>query len=550
MFGNERNLKYVIYARKSTESEDRQVKSLGDQIEFAKELAKEHHLKIIKTFSESGSASKRDNRPKFKEMVKMIESGRADGIICWHQNRLARNPLESGLIHQLLIEEKIKIIITRERAFYPDDNALLFEVEAGMSAQYSRDLSKNVKRGMRTNNKQGRFNSLAPVGYLNSKDEETGRSCIIKDPARFELLQKAFRLYLTGGYSVPEIVSILNNDWGFRTKRRRRMGGKPLSIKTFYDLLRNPFYMGFVRDCEDPTQFNRGQWDAMITEDEYWRIQRLLMTTKTGTDRNLRARVAVDAKRFQLKGILKCGECGCAITANLHPKKLADGSQVVYVYYHCTHAKDRRLPKEERCKQVGGVREEELFRQIDKMLDNCTIHPKLYNWGLEIIESIQNKEIAERNHILDMQTISIEETEKQLDRLLDMSLTGRITNEQYDEKKKKLDKMLYDLKQAKRDVEDKTKNWYEVVGRTFELLKDPHQKFNKTTCDGERRQILQALGYNQVLRDKKIEVELYKWVKKLVDSSKNLEKNLKRVITDSDRIKNDSERAIFNVWSG
>ena len=89
-------IKYFLYARKSSESEDRQVQSIDDQIKRLKELANNSKLKIVKIFEESKSAKKPDNRPIFEEMINRIENNEADGILCWQINRLSRNPIDSA----------------------------------------------------------------------------------------------------------------------------------------------------------------------------------------------------------------------------------------------------------------------------------------------------------------------------------------------------------------------------------------------------------------------------------------------------------------------
>src|SRR3989338_11112892 len=89
-------IKYFLYARKSSESEDRQVQSIDDQINRLKQLAKDLSLDIKKTYTEAKSAKKPDNRPIFNEIIQRIENGEAGGILCWQINRPSRHPIDSG----------------------------------------------------------------------------------------------------------------------------------------------------------------------------------------------------------------------------------------------------------------------------------------------------------------------------------------------------------------------------------------------------------------------------------------------------------------------
>ena len=94
-------MKHFIYARKSTEAEDRQVLSLDAQIRELRTFAQKEHLAVANEFTESRTA-KDPGRPVFDEMMKRIQHGEAEGIIAWHPDRLARNSVDGGLIVHLL----------------------------------------------------------------------------------------------------------------------------------------------------------------------------------------------------------------------------------------------------------------------------------------------------------------------------------------------------------------------------------------------------------------------------------------------------------------
>lgn len=200
---NQKNqYRYFLYARKSSDSEDRQVQSIESQVTKLKQLAQEQHLKIIKTFTEAKSAKKPGNRVVFEEMMDALENGEADGILCWQVNRLSRNPVDSGRVSWLLQQNVIKSIQTYDREYLPGDNVIIFSVEAASSNQYILDLSKNVKRGLETKLNKGWLPNLAPAGYLNDKVE----NIITKDAERFSLISKMWELMLTGAYTPPQIL--------------------------------------------------------------------------------------------------------------------------------------------------------------------------------------------------------------------------------------------------------------------------------------------------------------------------------------------------------
>lgn len=93
--------KYFLYARKSTDVEDKQVLSTEAQLTELRAYARQEKLEIIEELIEKQSA-KIPRRPIFNEMLSRIESDEADGIICWHPDRLARNSVDGGKITYLI----------------------------------------------------------------------------------------------------------------------------------------------------------------------------------------------------------------------------------------------------------------------------------------------------------------------------------------------------------------------------------------------------------------------------------------------------------------
>src|SRR3989338_2140936 len=106
-------MQYFLYARKSTDVEDKQVLSSEAQWAELRTLAKRDGLEIGEEFVEKRSA-KMPGRPVFEEMLKRIERGEAQGIVCWKIDRLSRNPVDSGRISWLLQQGTVQKIITHD----------------------------------------------------------------------------------------------------------------------------------------------------------------------------------------------------------------------------------------------------------------------------------------------------------------------------------------------------------------------------------------------------------------------------------------------------
>jgi DNA invertase Pin-like site-specific DNA recombinase len=169
---NNGSLKYVLYVRRSIVAnkteEDKGVPSIESQKTEVRALAEKENRTIVKVFSETMSASE-PGRPEFDAMIGYIKAGKANAIICFKMDRLARNSVDEGTIKHLLQKGIIKKIRSCDREWSPDDHTLIWSVEFGTSTQFSRDLKKHIKRGQNQALARGFRPSIAPIGYKKSK---------------------------------------------------------------------------------------------------------------------------------------------------------------------------------------------------------------------------------------------------------------------------------------------------------------------------------------------------------------------------------------------
>src|SRR3989344_2826011 len=307
-------MKYFIYARKSTDVEDKQVLSIEAQLTELHLLAKNEKLEVVNEFVEKRTA-KMPGRLVFNEMIKRIQNGEAEGIICWKLDRLARNPVDGGQISWMIQQNIIQHIRIHDKSYYPSDNVLMMSVEFGMANQFIRDLSTNVKRGLRAKVKRGEFPSSTPVGYLN----DTRKRIIVVDRKKSKIICEAFELYAKGNYRLEDITNFLY------AKNVRSWHGNTLHRDCVKRILSNPFYYGHFRYGGE---IHEGKHKPIIEKKLFDKAQKVMV------ERGHPMKARIHPK--SLCGLLRCGTCAMMITAEDKVKKCKNGNVHNYVYYHCT----------------------------------------------------------------------------------------------------------------------------------------------------------------------------------------------------------------------
>ena len=416
--------RFVLYGRKSNEREDRQMRSLGDQEKLAREDAARLGLDVAFCIIEAKSAKNTGAREGFARMVRLIEDGMADGILCWHPDRLARNAVDGGWIIDLLDRGKL-----RDMRFlsYTFDNTPEGKFALGMvfsQAKYYVDkLSGEVQRGMREMRQEGGFPHYVPEGYKNARDD-SGRKTVVPDPDRFPLLRRAFELVLSETYPPAEVRRLLNA-WGYQTRTTHKRPGGPVSESGFYRMLGNPFYAG---RCKDGDDWYKGRHEPLLTEAEFDRLQRIV-----GRSSNLIYR----KHRFTYaRGLFTCGNCGCQITATFAKGRHGRGS---WTYYHCTNRRGG-------CSRQG-TREEIVEAAVTGILARIAVPPELEPTISKMAETELRTLWRGEVNVSENAAARLQAARSERDRLLPLLLKGVLGEDEYREGRVRLDTEVESLEQ-------------------------------------------------------------------------------------------------------
>jgi len=455
-------MKYFLYARKSTDEEERQVLSISAQLAELKEFAAKEKLEIAASFEEAKTA-KQPGRTVFAEMLNRLEKGEANGILAWHPDRLARNSIDGGKIIYMVDIGQIKSL--KFPCFWFEDTPqgkFMLNIAFGQSKYYVDNLSENVKRGQRQKLRIGVWPGWAPFGYANCPKTRN----ILIDPNEHKIAQRIFELYATGEYSFADLIN------KFKLTSHR---GKIWQTSVIQAMLKNPFYYGVMK-------YNGELYEAVhepiISKELHDKCQTVMQQRAHKRRHN-------NFHHFAFTGFMNCGICGCSITAE---------KQKGHVYYHCTK-------KRAEC-DGKYVREEDLVEQFRKILESYSLpdadEPGLLKfWQKDFEESIgkSSKRIKEIK-------AKVEILQTKLDHLLDAHLEGVVDKEAYLPKKESLLKEKFDLEQEMVKIEAEGDDWLEPC-RDF-ILASVQAK--KIAWQGDLelvRSFLKKIGSNFILEGKK-----------------------------------------------
>src|SRR3989338_7716838 len=193
-------INYCLYARKSSESDERQAMSIDSQIKEMQTLANREGLHIKEIREESHSAKLSGQRPVFNQLLIDIEQGELSGIITWAPDRLSRNAGDLGKIVDLMDQEKLVQIKTYSQTFSNNPNEKFLLMILCSQAKLENDnKSVNVKRGIKAKCEMGWRPGAAPLGYMNR--HFGGIKDIIPDPDRADIMAEVFRRAGQDGWS-------------------------------------------------------------------------------------------------------------------------------------------------------------------------------------------------------------------------------------------------------------------------------------------------------------------------------------------------------------
>lgn len=491
----------VIYVRKSSEADDEQAASHERQLhDLDKAIQKDgFDPRVLPCYQESQSA-KEPGRPLFNEMMERILARELNVIYAHEISRLVRNMADGGKLIHALQKGHIRRIVTPYRTYLPEDNTLLIAIEASVSTEEIRTLTRRVESSIGNKHAKGQYPGKAPIGYINDLYGVKGDRAILIDPERFEIVHRLWSKMLTGAYSVRDLVREAKAI-GLTTVRYGKLGGGLVSYSALHAMLCNPFYCGLYQWAGSIYQ---GSHKPMITVAEFERVQGLLKRPSLP-----RPQIRQQASELvpYIGGLFTCGTCGGSITAETHIKTNKSGYSRQYVYLRCTKKIGGKGSKAEGmgCPEKY-VSLEEFEKQTSTLLESLTLPDSVAEWTLRQLREENAAEQREQQLILKQLEASLNQNQTTKKRLTDLLLAGRIDDAEFDERSRELVVQGQVLNERLESYTTRSNRWLEEVEGAFSFCRSLKSRFDEGTPE-QKRMILELVGSNRCIQGKKVFIQ-------------------------------------------
>ena len=299
----------VLYARFS--SDNQREESIEAQLRAMHEYCSRNSIVIIHEYCDRAKSATTDDRPEFLKMIAASREGDFDFAIVHKLDRFSRNRYDSAYYKRELKKNGVQLLSVLEQMDDSPESIILESVLEGMSEYYSKNLAREVMKGMRESAMDCRYiGGWIPYGFR--VDPQTHRYIINDYEA--EAVRMIFRDVADGcGYNV-----VLNklNSMGYRTRL-----GNTFSKETLYEMLRNEKYNGVYvfsraaskdelgrrnnhmdKPIEDQIRIPGGM-PKIVDDETFARVQAILASRK-------RHRRQKSKRNYVLTGLVFCGLCG------------------------------------------------------------------------------------------------------------------------------------------------------------------------------------------------------------------------------------------------
>ena len=490
--GGQPMIKAAAYARYS--SDNQREESIEAQLRAIREYCDRNGIRLVKIYTDEARSATTDDRPGFLQMIQDSALGLFDAVIVHKLDRFSRDRYDSAFYKRQLKKNGVRLISVLENLDDSPESIILESVLEGMAEYYSRNLAREVMKGMRETALQCKHTGgKPPLGYNVAPD-----GTYVINEQETKAVRMIFEMYAAGkGYS--EIINKLNQE-GYKTQT-----GRPFGKNSIHDILKNEKYRGvyiFNRTerkingkrnhhkskSEDEIIRIEGGMPRIIDDETWERVQERMKMNERGPGAN-------KAKEtYLLSGLIFCGKCNSAMVGN---RRYSGRNKDKYLSYECS---SRKRKKDCDMKSIGAeyvenIVIEELEKRILSKESIEKIAEKIYAFAQSQYSTIKN----------DIQTLKKElsEIQQQIDNIVDAVAKG-LFHPSFKEKMDHLEQRKETLLRRLHEAEFQAQiNSPTIDTIKAYLLKDADIK-NKNL--DEQKRIIQAYVRKVIVHENELEI--------------------------------------------
>lgn len=495
-----KNKKCILYCRVSSKEQEDRGYSLEAQEKLLKDYALRNDLEMAKIFKISESASGKQIRKTFNEMLNFVRKGKINIILCEKIDRLTRNLKDGAVISDWVSSDDNKQVHFVKENFVVSKNTrahenLVWDMKVAIARFYTNNLSEEVKKGQKAKIEAGWIPCGNKFGYKTVG--EKGHKTHVLDEKIAPFVKRAFELYNSGNYTIKRLVDTLYKE-GLRSR-----GNKKVGHSSIHKILADPFYTGIMLWNNEEYE---GKHETIVPEDLFDEVQEKLKR---------KFKVGHIKKHFHaFKGLIKCGECGCLITWE---------TQKGHHYGRCKGFKP--------CTQKGYIRQEKIEEMLNSAFEKIKpASQKVLDWIKQALKESHKDKKGYSGNTRENLNQALELVEKRIDKIYDDKIDGVITPEYYNKRYKEFKSEKTKILKQLNETENKVNNYYEVGVEIHELAFNAQKLYNSENAGPEeKRTLLNKIFADMSLKDKKLDYSytpaykfLAEWIPKLNATSELL----------------------------
>jgi len=467
----------VLIIRVSDPKQEREGLSLDNQERSLREYTDDHSIRVVQEFRFQESADLKIRR-RFQEVIAFVRK-RPDVtcIVGYRVDRMTRNYHDHVLLDDLRLNAGKELHFVHDRLVITQSTVgrdiQEWDTKVYLAKQYLNRLKEDAVVSHQFKLSRGELPTKAPFGYQNTKEDN--RSIVLPEEPFATAVRRMYSWYASGATSTNEVRRRVNEEFGLR-----------LSRGNVDHILKNPFYYG---EMLFKGNIYPHIYEPLITYAMYQQAR----LVREGFHKEPTKFAGLP---FAYRGLIRCAECGCAITCERKVRK--NGT---YRYYHCTQYNGSH--------NAAWIREEDLTLQFQHIFDGLHIPADELS---RIVVALRESESEMLSFAANLRADVKSEKDRLTNRrqiLLDDRLDGIITKDDYTGKMKEIDAELRALRRKESGIESADRTYYANVSDLLDLCARASSNFAAAN-DEQRQALVKLVLQNCSLKDKTLLWELKK----------------------------------------